>query len=61
MVKLSLVCMNSTFITLVPKEDTSIKVRDFRLSSLVSSVYKIIANVLSLRLGKEFGVTISEN
>ena len=34
--------MNSTFITLVPKKNRSIKVRDFRPISLVSSIYKVI-------------------
>ena len=53
--------MNSTFITLVPKKNRSIKVRDFRPISLVSSVYKVISKVLSLRLGEILGDTISEN
>ena len=33
------ICINSTFISLVPKKDRSIKVKDFCPISLVSSVY----------------------
>lgn len=43
--------MDSTFTTLVPKKYRSIKARDFGPISLVSSIYKIIAKVLSMRLG----------
>lgn len=43
--------INSTFITLVPKKDRSVKVTDFRPISFVTSVYKILTKVLSKRLG----------
>lgn len=48
--------MNSTFISLVPKKDNSIKVGDFRPLSLVTSAFKILAEVLANRLGKVLGV-----
>lgn len=53
--------MNSTFISLVPKKDRSVKVKDFRPISLVSSVYKIITKVLASRLSEVISDTISEN
>ena len=55
------ICMNSTFISLIPKKDRSIKVKDFRPISLVSSVYKIITKVLATRLSEVLSNTISEN
>lgn len=42
--------MNSTFISLVPKKDRSVKIKDFHSISLVSSFYKIIKKVLACRL-----------
>ena len=41
---------NSTFICLIPKKEKSLKIRDFRPIILVSSLYKIVAKILSLRL-----------
>lgn len=48
--------MNSTFIILVPKKYRYIKVHDIRSISLVSSVYKIISNVILVRVGKVLGI-----
>ena len=42
--------MNATFITLIPKKNAAIEVKDFRPISLVWGVYKIIAKVLANRL-----------
>ena len=42
--------LNATFITLIPKKNEAIKVKDFRPISLVGGVYKIIAKVLANRL-----------
>lgn len=39
--------INSTFIALIPKKDGILSPKDFRPISLISSVYKIIAKVLS--------------
>ena len=42
--------LNATFIALVPKKNGASNIRDFRLISLVGSVYKILAKVLANRL-----------
>ena len=42
--------LNATFITLIPKKNPTIEVKDFRPISLVGGVYKIIAKVLATRL-----------
>lgn len=42
-------CMNETFLVLIPKEEVT-NFSDFKPISLVSSLYKIIAKVLSIRL-----------
>lgn len=38
--------MNLTFITLIPKKDRSVNIKDYIPISLVTSVYKILAKVL---------------
>ena len=43
-------CTNSTYICLIPKKLSSLKLKDYRPISLVTSLYKILAKVLSLRL-----------
>lgn len=53
--------LNSTFIVLVPKKDRSFKLKDFRPISLLTSIYKIVAKVLSVSLGEVLGDTIFEN
>ena len=42
--------LNVTFIALIPKKNGASNIRDFRLISLVGSVYKILAKVLANRL-----------
>ena len=42
--------LNATFITLIPKKNEAIEVKDSRSISLVWGVYKIIAKVLADRL-----------
>lgn len=42
--------LNNTFIMLIPKKKFAKELKDFRLISLLSSVYKIIANTLTIRL-----------
>jgi len=44
--------VNITFIMLVPKKEGALGLFDFRPISLVSSLYKIIAKVLLIRLRK---------
>ena len=41
---------NASFIVLLPKKSTTKKISDFRPISLITSLYKIIAKVLSGRL-----------
>ena len=51
--------INSTFITLAPKKDRSVK--DYRPISLVTNLYKIIIEILSICLSVVLGDTISKN
>ena len=45
---------NAIFVTLIPKKAGAVEVTDFRLISLVNSVYKILVKVLPNHLkGKE--------
>jgi len=41
---------NTTWVTLIPKKKGLLEVTDFRLISLVGSLYKVIAKILSCRL-----------
>ncbi|RVW92960.1 Transposon TX1 uncharacterized 149 kDa protein [Vitis vinifera] len=50
---------NATFIAMVPKKSQTFKISDYRPISLVTSLYKIIAKVLSGRLGQVLHETIS--
>uniref|UniRef100_A0A803P465 Reverse transcriptase domain-containing protein n=1 Tax=Cannabis sativa TaxID=3483 RepID=A0A803P465_CANSA len=52
--------INETFICLIPKKLGSCRVRDYRPISLITSVYKIIAKMLSIRLRGVLGETILE-
>ena len=42
--------LNATFITLIPKKNDISNIRDFKPISLVESIYKILAKVLTNRL-----------
>jgi hypothetical protein len=42
--------LNATFVTLIPKNQNTLNIRDFRPISLIGSVYKILAKVLANRL-----------
>lgn len=52
---------NVTFISLIPKTNHAKKIYDFRLISLVGSVYKIISKALACRLKSVLGGVISPN
>lgn len=52
-------CTNASFICLIPRKEKSIKIGDFRPISLVTSLYKILAKVLSRRLRVVLEGTIS--
>ena len=53
--------LNATFIALIPKKNDASNIRDFRLISLVESVYKILAKVLANHLRVVLDQLISEN
>ena len=42
--------LNATFLALIPKENDTVDVKDFRPISLVGGLYKIIAKVLANRI-----------
>ena len=42
--------LNASFLTLIPKKNNAINVKDFRPTSLVGSVYKLLSKVLANRL-----------
>ncbi|KAM2004953.1 hypothetical protein FF1_000090 [Malus domestica] len=50
---------NETYICLIPKKPDSVKLRDYRPISLVTSLYKIVTKVLANRLKEVMGSTIS--
>ena len=52
---------NATFICLIPKKLNSISVKDFRPISLVTSLYKVLAKILSLRLKRVLGETLDSS
>ena len=52
--------LNSSFITLIPKKENPSDLGDYRPISLVNSVYKILAKVLSRRLKKVMPSITSE-
>ncbi|XP_057803416.1 uncharacterized protein LOC131018725 [Salvia miltiorrhiza] len=52
---------NSSFIILIPKKDEACELADFRPISLISSLYKVIAKILTGRLKKVVDSIISEN
>jgi len=53
--------INSTFIALIPKIDNPKKLNDFRPISLVGSIYKILAKVLTNRLHSVIGSVVSKD
>jgi hypothetical protein len=53
--------LNATFIPLIPKNPKVIDPKDFRLISLVSGIYKIIAKILANRLKMMLGKIISKS
>jgi hypothetical protein len=53
--------LNATFVTLIPKKQNALDIRDFRPISLIGSVYKILAKVLANRLRKVLDGLVSES
>lgn len=54
-------CVNSAFITLIPKVNNPNGVQDFRPISLISSVYKMLSKMLANRLKKVLPKIIDKN
>lgn len=53
--------LNSSFIVLIPKKDKSISFEEYRPTSLLGCIYKIIAKILARRLSKVLDGVISGN
>ena len=53
--------LNASFLTLIPKKNNAVDVKDFRPISLVGSVYKLLSKVLANRLKVVLGSLISES
>ena len=53
--------LNASFLTLIPKKNNAIDVKDFRPISLVGSVYKLLSKVLANRLKVVLDSLISES
>jgi tripartite-type tricarboxylate transporter receptor subunit TctC len=51
--------LNATFVALIHKKAGAMEIKDFRLISLVSGVYKIISMVLNSRLKSVMGKLVS--
>ncbi|XVF73335.1 hypothetical protein PTKIN_Ptkin12aG0193100 [Pterospermum kingtungense] len=52
--------INKSFITLVPKCDNPITLKDYRPISLIGCLYKILAKVLAIRLQRVIGEVVGE-
>jgi len=52
--------LNTTWVTLIPKKKSAVDIADFRPISMVGSIYKVIAKVLSRRLKEVMPVLIGQ-
>ena len=52
--------LNATFLVVIPKEGGAEELKDFRLISLVGSLYKLLTKVLTNRLKLAIGEVVSE-
>ena len=53
--------LDASFLSLIPKKNNAIDVKDFRPISLVGSVYKLLSKVLTNRLRVVLDCLISES
>lgn len=53
--------LNASFLSLIPKKNNALNIKDFRTISLVGSVYKLLSKVLINRLRRVLDKLISES
>ena len=53
--------INGAYITLIPKREGAVDLRDFRPISLVHSFAKLVAKTLAARLALRIGALVDEN
>ena len=53
--------LNASLISLIPKKNNALNIKDFRPISLVGSVYKLLSKVLANRLRRVLDKLISES
>ena len=53
--------LNASFLSLIPKKNNVVIIKDFRPISLVGSVYKLLSKVLANRLRRVLDKLISES
>ena len=53
--------LNATFVTLIPKKQNALNIKDFRPISLIGSIYKILAKALANRLRRVLDGLVSES
>lgn len=53
--------LNKTFVCLTPKKERTVKIKDFRPISLVTSLYKVLANKLQKVLPLTVSVALITN
>ena len=52
--------LNASFLSLIPKKNNALNIKDFRPINLVNSVYKLLSKVLANRLRRVLDKLISE-
>ena len=52
---------NASFLSLIPKKNNAVNIKDFRSISLVGSVYKLLSKVLANKLRRVLDKLISES
>ena len=53
--------LNASFLSLIPKKNNAVNIKDFRPISLVGSVYKLLSKVLANRLRRALDKLILES
>ena len=53
--------LNASFLSLIPKKNNALNIKDFHPNSLVGSVYKLLFKVLANRLWRVLDKLISES